>query len=696
MPGGRSLSWFEQAEKKIAAKEWEEVEELWMSAMEADPTDVPRFMSVAHALRKAGERPRADALLDLLGDALKEKKSWPERLTVLRELGRLSKKPSSFREALQEALHHTYADRPSYRKVLTAVGFDDPKSNPVEKAEKVQTWLQYDVGEHFFMSARGPGVVTELNAELGVCRLDFHREKKVSVPLGAAPKYLEAIGEGHVLRQQFTSPEEFGKRVLKEPAQILGELLRSFGRPLSAGDVKDAMSGIVPDSRWSSWWTAARRNSQVVVRGAGAKATYHWNDSTEDADEAIRESFDGAKKLAAKVDLARKHSGRNQELADFMSRRLAAAAEKAAVTSPALAWETFAVLEKLPGRFESSFDRDQLLSGPAAASVAMHVSDRQLRVQALQKIQKRHPDWTKVFSEVFFKEEDPRVITTIIEMLDENGASDVTTRLVDETVRYPMRHPFAFYWYCKSLDDDGKLPDKGGYRMFYQLLDAIASDEFAPLRARLKDFFDKGGLAMRIVMEIDNEEEALKLMQNVERYGQLEDYRRELLKSALLYKYPRLREPEVEPVYATAAAFAAKKAELEHLVKVEIPTNSKAIQVAREMGDLRENFEYKAARQRAEYLAARVGEIQGEFSRVRVLNPGEVDTSEVRIGTKATLRNGDLVRDVTILGPWESSPETGVYSNLSDVAKALLGHKVGDIVSFMGNDYQIEAIATWE
>ncbi len=689
------MNWFQSAEKKIEAKEWEEVEELWMSAMESDPTDVDRFMSIARALRKHGERPRADALLELLGDALREAKGWAERLTVLRELGRLSKKPGTFREPLEEALHHTYADRPSYRKVLAAVGFTDTNSNPVEKAEKVALWLQYDQGEYFFMGGRGAGVVTELNPDLGVCRLDFHKIKRVSVPLGAAPKYLEPIHEGHVLREQFTSPEEFKKRVLKEPAQILGELLQSFGRPLVVSEVKDSMAGLVPDSRWGSWWTAARKNAQVVMKGSGAKATYHWNDSTEEADDAIKDGFANAK-LKGKLDLARKHSTRNQELADHLAVSLASEAEKAANTDPALVWEVFAVLEKLQGNFESSFDPDTLLEGGLASNVAVSVSDRLLRVKALRKIKERHADWTKVFSEVFFKEEDPRVLTTIVEILDEHGQTETRERMMDETLRYPMRHPFAFYWYCKALDDDEKAPEKGGYRLFYQLLDAIASDEFAPLRARLKDFFDKGGLGVRIVMETDNEDEARKLAENLERYGQLEDYRREVLKSALLLKYPKLREPEVEPVYATAASLAAKKKELEHLVKVEIPANSKAIQVAREMGDLRENFEYKAARQRAEYLAARAGELQGEIARVRVLNPKEVDTSQIRIGTKVTLRNGDLVRDVTILGPWESSPETGVYSNQSDVAKALLGHKVDEIVSFMGNDYEVTHIKAWE
>src|SRR6202000_3228972 len=133
-----------------------------------------------------------------------------------------------------------------------------------------------------------------------------------------------------------------------------------------------------------------------------------------------------------------------------------------------------------------------------------------------------------------------------------------------------------------------------------------------------------------------------------------------------------------EPVYATQEMLEKKRAELDHMKRVEIPENSKAIQVAREMGDLRENFEYKAARQRAEYLSARVGELSGEISRVQVLNPNSVDTSEVRVGTKIELSNGDVRREITILGPWESAPEHGLYSNQSDVAQALIGRESGD------------------
>ena len=196
-------------------------------------------------------------------------------------------------------------------------------------------------------------------------------------------------------------------------------------------------------------------------------------------------------------------------------------------------------------------------------------------------------------------------------------------------------------------------------------------------------------------MKVDNEEQARKLAESLDRYGAIEEYRREDVKYALLMKYPSLREPQVEPIYATADSLAKKRGELEHLLKVEIPANKKAIQVAREMGDLSENFEYKSARQRDEYLSARVGKLQTELANVRVFDPASVDTAAVRVGTKVALSNGDVRREVTILGPWESAPEHGIYSNQSDVAKALIGHAAGEIVTFMGNDYEIESIRRW-
>jgi transcription elongation GreA/GreB family factor len=694
-PGGPLLGFTEDANALIEKKKFDGLETLWMNQMERDPTDVDAFLRTARALRKAEQRTQSDTLLGLLGDTLLEKKLWPQRLQVVKELARLSKHPVTFRPQIEEALRNSASNRKSFKRVFEFSGFTDPTSNPVEKAERIELALQYDEGEMFFMAGRGAGIVTELNPDLGMTRLDFEKEKRIAVPLGAAAKYLTPLPEGHILREKFRDAEKLRAEAKAKPADFVAKLLQSFRRPMTMPEIRDAVIGIVDESKWSSWWTAARKNPQVVTSGSGAKATYSWSVTAAGAESTVRRDFDKAD-TKTKLDLAKKHSARSKELADYFSSTLASEAARIAGRDPGLAWQILAVLEGLPGEFSPTIEPTSLLTGAMASRTVAAVTDKQLRERALQSVRENHPDWPKVYSEIFFLDEEPRILSLIIATLEKEGQTQLRDRLIDETLRYPRRHPRAFYWFVKRLNDDDQLTsEKANYTLLFQMLDAVSSDEFSPVRARLKDMFDKGGLAVRIVMNTDNEEQARKLVETLERYGALEEYRREIVKHAAIMKFPGLREQQQEPVYATAEMFTKKREELDHLKRVEIPANSKALQAAREMGDLRENFEYKAARARAEYLSARVGEVSSELQRVQVLDPAQVDTTSVRVGTKVSLSNGDEKRLVTILGPWESAPEHGIYSNQSDVAKALIGHSTGDIVSFMGNDYQIESIARW-
>ncbi|HJQ37122.1 MAG TPA: GreA/GreB family elongation factor [Thermoanaerobaculia bacterium] len=684
----------EDAQALIQQKKFDDLESLWMNQIESNPSDVDSYLHLAKSLRKAEQRTQSDTLLGLLSDVLKEKHLWPQRLAVLKELGRLSKHPAQLRPQIEESLRKSLGTHRSFDRAYKFAGFSDAQSNPVERAEKIETWLTYDEGQCFFMIGRGAGCVTELNPELGICRLDFEKEKRVSVPLGAAAKFLVPLPEGHVLREKFSKGDKLKEEAKKSPSEFFARILQSFGRPMVMAEVRDAVIGIVPEEKWSSWWTAARKNPQVVTSGTGAKATYAFAGSSSDAEAAIRRDFERAD-AKSKLELARKHSVRSKELADFFSSTLAADAARLARTDASMAWQILTTLESLPGTYTTPIETSSLLSGAMASRTVAAINDKAMREKALAVVRESHPDWPKVYAESFFLDQEPRFLTTIMNALEEAGQNDIRDRLIDETLRYPRRHPHAFYWYVKRLHDDETLGERANYTLLFQILDALTHDEFSPVRARLKDLFDKGGLAIRIVMGVENEEQARKLVETLDRYGALEEYRRETIKNAAHMKYPTLREPQAEPVYATADSLEKKRAELTHLKSVEIPANSKALQAAREMGDLRENFEYKAARQRAEYLSARVGELAGEISRVRVLEPAQIDTSAVRVGTKIELSNGDVRRDVTILGPWESDPEHGVYSNQSDVAKKLIGHAAGDIVSFMGNDYMIESIRRW-
>jgi transcription elongation factor GreA len=139
--------------------------------------------------------------------------------------------------------------------------------------------------------------------------------------------------------------------------------------------------------------------------------------------------------------------------------------------------------------------------------------------------------------------------------------------------------------------------------------------------------------------------------------------------------------------------------ELRRLREKDIPQVLKTIQVAKEHGDLTENFEYHAARSRQEYLSARASEIQATLGKVRRIDPATVDTSRVRIGTRVWLEaKGKRQRSIAILGPEEAKearPEAGIVSNVSDAGMALLDRAPGEAISFEGESWVVARIEPW-
>jgi len=264
------MGFAEDANALIQEKKFDDLESLWMNQIDSNPGDIDAFIRTAKTLRKSEQRTQSDTLLGLLADTLLEKKKWAERLQVLKEIGRLSKHPTTLRPQIEQALRNTYGNRKSFQRTFDFAAFSEPTSNPVERAEKIEIWLQYDQGETFFMAGRGAGVVVELNPELGIARLDFEKEKRISVPLGAAGKFLTPITADHVLHEKFKDPGRLRTEAMKSPSDFFARILQSFGRPMMMAEVRDAVIGVVPEEKWSSWWTSARKNPQIVVSGMGA------------------------------------------------------------------------------------------------------------------------------------------------------------------------------------------------------------------------------------------------------------------------------------------------------------------------------------------------------------------------------------------------------------------------------------------
>lgn len=138
-----------------------------------------------------------------------------------------------------------------------------------------------------------------------------------------------------------------------------------------------------------------------------------------------------------------------------------------------------------------------------------------------------------------------------------------------------------------------------------------------------------------------------------------------------------------------------KKAELEDLVRNRIPQNTKDISIARSYGDLRENFEYKSAKDMQTFLSNRKAELERDISLARGTDFRDSDASSVNIGTIVTIRdNNEITRTVTVLGAWDSDPEKKILSYLSEAGASLLGAKVGSTVELRNPTTDVKEVWT--
>ncbi len=122
--------------------------------------------------------------------------------------------------------------------------------------------------------------------------------------------------------------------------------------------------------------------------------------------------------------------------------------------------------------------------------------------------------------------------------------------------------------------------------------------------------------------------------------------------------------------------------ELEHLERVERHAIVKAIEVAREHGDLKENAEYHAAKERQGMIEGRIMELKDKLGRAEVIDCSAVNTERVVFGTVVTLMDMDTEEEITyqLLGPEEADVKKGSISVLSPLGRSMLGKEPGDDV----------------
>lgn len=664
------------------AQEWPALEDAWLEALSQGSIDVAPLLEVAEIVA-LHDRRRAVELLILLAGELVGRRSWGDARSVLRQAVHLAPSNPDVRDVVHLLIKGQVGDARTAQRMVEFAGFDD---RPLAEAwDRFEALHALRAGSYVLHDSWGAGKVIEFDTATEEVAIDFVGRPAHRMAWGMAIKALMPLPADHLLAM---TVDRSAQLAALTPGDMLAIAVRSLGGDADPKDVKRLVEPIVGAGAWSSWWAAARGEAKEdprfhlslakpmrirVVEGDAAPPP--------DALSELRAAPLGElARLAARL-------GKNPSLRDGVHRvvrdRLPSLRRH-----PSQLVEALLVLGNLgaPEAVQEAVDVLATAADPAGTVLAIRSTD--LRRQAMELLESRG-DATATRRDLFLRSTNPADWEALCRRMSEEEKAELGWEVHRGL---PARAP-AYFWLVRKADEGFPLPGTAMDRAI-RLVGLL--DEAGGLVGPVTSYIAEGRMLQKAVEGSRDKAQSLLAFLGEAR---LPVSLKEEIRADVYTLFPELR-PTHEIIYTTTEGLQAREAELRHLLKVELPHNKAALAEAKAHGDLRENFEYKAAKEQQDRILARIDEIQAELSRVRVLAPEKVDTSAVGPGCAVTVVGpDDVAHRIVIVGPWESDPEVGRFSYRAPVVQPLLGRKVGDVIPMdlptAPGPFRIAAIASW-
>jgi len=549
--------------------------------------------------------------------------------------------------------------------------------------------------------------------------IDFENKPGHTMDLAFAAESLKPISKDHILARKASDIEELRQMAATSHLELVKLVLNSYGGKATADQVRQVLVPEVIRDDWKKWWEAAKRelkkdgHFQVPLKKSDAIIFQAKEVSLQDR---LMGEFRAAKGLKARIAV----TGQVLQNADDLTDKTAAATEIVSAlnaeipsyqrTQPAVALEAVfarddirAVAGLPPAEGEVTANAIWLQE-PKLGQLMEQVPAAKHR-RALESFRESYPDrWHEVLR-LTLNTVSAKLCREFVSLLVQEGHIG---ELKDTLARVISQHTASselLLWLARERTD--AFADILGPEVFRAMLTAMERDQFNEKRSnRLREYIlDDQELLAELTASAE-----LEVIKDLTRALQLSTVFDDMDKRSLLARIVK-SHPAVQSLISNEQtkqetsfvvsweSLERRKAEYAELVNKKIPANSREIAVARSYGDLRENHEYKAAKETQKVLMRRKDELETQLVRARGTDFSNPRTDVVSIGT--VVRALDLQTNqpetFVILGAWDSEPDKGIVSYLSPVAQSLLNRKVGDEVEFEVHGerhrHRIESIA---
>ncbi len=566
-------------------------------------------------------------------------------------------------------------------------------------------------GRYCIHQSWGFGQIKEYDAASSKLIIDFEGKEGHRMDPGFCVVTMQVLPPEHLLARKETEPDVITEMIAKQQADLVVEVLMQYPNgATSATEVESILSQVIGDPvKFKKWWTATKKilakDPRIAVppRKTGM---YVLRDEPVSIEDELLEEYNATQSAKRRVIIADKLLDAVTENPDIKEHLpavlhgLATAVKESNQLTPAErlkgAWirnDLAKILEVDIAEFEPVLA--DLVGDIEGLNEILDDLATNLHTRALELIKEAHPvDWKEI-SFSLLKSSSGKLTTDCVNFLLLNGFDqDLLETFERWQTEQNLKEP-VLLWIVKNRNSrkfgnlvrpmiKPRLLNAIFYAIDYEALQIVTSRRI-PLADILSEDTE---LIPDLLAEADSET-ARDLANNLLLNQGFEELTKKSLLARFIKIFPAVQslletgeETRATGLIVSRESYDKAVAEYDDLVTKQIPENSKAIGVAREHGDLKENSEYKMAKQDQSLLLARRNKLEMDLQRAKITDFSEIGTEMVGIGSIVNLLDETTNKEITytILGAWDSDPEKEVISYKTPLGAALLGKSPGDEV----------------
>ncbi|MCL2271581.1 MAG: transcription elongation factor GreA [Treponema sp.] len=716
-----AIEYFKKSLHRFIGKgNFSNVREIWEKLLVLDIEDIDFFL---HIQKKIAKHISEDKAVTLLNELYAKYKDIDINIAVniLKIILEYDEKDVHGRKELIECYRKKYASHSQLEEYIRISNLSTNYRDVHQAISDFEKHIAFDKGNFVYHRTWGVGRIAVIKGD--DITIDFSKKRGHSMSLKMAVDALQTLSKDHIWVLKATKKKEELRDKIKDKDEnivwTLKTVIKSFSNLCDMKRIKaELFPALLSSGEWTTWNSKAREilktNPEFGISPDNSDL-YTVRDRPISVTEKLYNEFSAQKNFYDRVTAVRDYVNNKKTAPDsenFME-MCAYFTDSLRSSQPDHMVSSYLILNEISANknyqhvksFLNVSFTDIFANIKDVSVIFKNIKDAKLKTEFLANIKLYISEWPDIYVKLFPISQ----IVSITEQLEEAGMPYKLSVMCNDCFENFREAREAVVWLYKNArkTDWFKKADISTEKqliVLIHILDITYRDiennkntvENRKINKLVYNVLFKDS-DLAAFLDNSDEDAIIRVFTFIDDVHDLDPQDKLNLRKRILERKPDFKffgdaEKKVSrALWVTFTMYEEKKKQLGRIMDVEVPANSKEIEYALSLGDLRENAEYKAAKEKQEQLNSQAAKLKEDIERAQLFDPKNVNTSRVSFGTKVILKNqtSGQQEEYTILGPWESNPNDNIISYLSPFGGAILNKTAGESFDFFINEEKI-------